>query len=42
MKEARSALDALMDYIKALTPAQADKLAERLSLLEEAAGVANA
>ena len=42
MKEARSALDALMDYIKALTPAQADKLVENLPRLKDAAGVANA
>ena len=39
MKEAKSAVDTLIDFIKGLTPAQADKLAERFSLLERMKGM---
>lgn len=37
MKEAKSAVDTLIDFIKALTPAQADKLANHfLPLMKRA------
>lgn len=37
MNEAKSAVDTLIDFIKALTPAQADKLVERFAMLERIA-----
>jgi hypothetical protein len=40
MKEAKSAVDTLIDFIKALTPAQADKLANHfMPLLNRVKGL---
>lgn len=39
MKETTKNRDALIDFIKNLTPAQADKLVERFALLKQLSGM---